>query len=377
MSDFLDLLMAPRERPAPPEVIRSFIELVSLHAPRDGVQREIFEEELRLSEQAFRAASKRGLLKSDLNVDLTAPANIVAVVADKLGSQPTIASYLDVCKNVGRRQGKKWLKPLNLKVLEDWLSERGHELELWEMAKVCNVAEIARFAHELPYDGDLVRSLHESPLYKFIEKIALSSEHWGKKKLAWDELVKFHRLLMNFEVGLPGFEVRYDYTMIYHHARGWSEFTGERQSGPEDPKTKPWLDGEIGLIISFAGEHVMTIGVSPSVKGLLVNQVQLLKKRGNRWLYKVPKPYFEHMLQRLLVACEAEGIDMYLVKGESLRDQIKSLYEKLPFDAETGERIRRTYNQRFQSLSGSRSSLTVNGHNYRRLKQKRIRTKPS
>lgn len=376
MSDFLDLLMTPRKRPAPPEVIRSFIELLLLHAPRDEEQREIFEEELRLSEQTFLAASKRGLRKSDLNIDLTAPDNIVAVIAEKLGTQPKIASYLDVCKNVGRRQRKQWLKPLDLKVLEDWLTERGHELEPWELAKVCSIAEIARFAHELHYDGDLVRSLHKSPLFKFIDKIALSAEHWGKKQLTWHELVKFHRLLMNFDIGLPGFEVRYDYTMIYHHPRGWAEFTGERQSGPEDPKTKPWLDGEIGLIISFAGEHVMTIGVSPSAKGLLVNQLQLLKKKGNRWLYKLPKPYFEFMLERLLVACEAEGIDLHLVNGESLRKQIKSLYEKLPFDKQTGERIRRLYNQRFASLSRSRSIESVNGHEYRRIKRKRASGRP-
>lgn len=367
MNDLLELLMTPRKRPAPPEVIRPFFELLPLPHPRDGDQRETFEEELSLSEKAFRAERKRGLTKADLSVDLTAPANIVAVIAEKLGSHPNMASYLDVCKRVGWRQGKQWLKPLDLSVLADWLGEWGHELELWEMAKFCSFAEIARFAHELQYDGDLVSSLRKHPLYRFVDKLGLSAEHWGKKPLKWDELVKFHRLLVAFEVGLPGFEVTYDYTMIHHHPRGWSEFTGERQSCPSDPKTKPWLDGEIGLIISFEGEHVMTIGVAPSAKGLLVNQVQLLKKRGNRWLYKLPKPYFEFMLERLLVACEAEGIGMYLVKGESLRDQIKSLYEKLPFDEETGQRIRRTYNQPLVSLSRSRANTVVNGLKYRRL----------
>lgn len=367
MDDLLELLMTPRVRPAPPEVIRSFVELLSLPRPSHGEAREIFDEEFSLSEKAFLAERKRGLKKSDLNIDLTAPANIVAVVAEKLGSHPKMASYLDVCKNVGRHQGQKWLKPLNLKVLENWLVERGQELELWEMAKLCSFAEIARFAHELQYDGELVSSLRKHPLYRFVDKLGLSAEHWGKKPLQWDELVKFHRLLMSFEVGLPGFEVTYDYTMIHHHPRGWSEFTGERQTCAEDPKTKPWLDGDIGLIISFEGVHVMTIGVAPSAAGLLVNQIQLLRKRGNRWLYKLPKPYFEHMLERLLVACEAQGIDMHLVKGESLRDKIKSLYEKLPFDDETGERIRRTYNQRFASLSRSRSTTIVSGHKYRRL----------
>lgn len=371
MNDLLELLMAPRKRPAPPEVIRSFFELLPLPHPRDGEKREIFEEELRLSKQAFLAASKRGLMKADLNVDLTAPANIVAVIAEKLGSNPEMASYLDVCKYVGATQHKQWLQPLDLGVLADWLAERGHKLELWELAKFCTIAEIARFAHELPYDGDLVRSLHEHPLYKFVDKIALSADHWGKKPLAWQEVVKFHRLLMNFEVGLPGFEVRYDYTMIYHHPRGWAEFTGERQTGPSDPKTKPWLDGDIGLIISFQGEHVMTIGVSPSATGLLVNQIQLLKKQGNRWLYKLPKPYFEHMLERLSLACEAEGIDMYLVKGESLRDQIKALYEKLTLDDQTGERIRRTYNQPLASLSRSRANTVINGHKYRKLSRRK------
>jgi len=370
MTDLLELLMTPRKRPAPPEVVRPFVELLLLPTPVSGEKREVSEEELRLSQKAFLAERKRGLTRADLNIDLTAPANIVAVVAEKLGSHPKMASYLDVCKYVGRYQRKQWLQPLDLSVLADWLREHGHKLELWEMAKFCSFAEIARFAHELAYDGDLVTSLHKHPLYKFVDKIAISAEHWGKQPLTWQEVVRFHRLLINFEVGLPGFEVSYDYTMLYHHARGWAEFTGERQKDANDSKTKPWLDGEIGLIISWQGEHVMTIGVSPSAKGLLVNQVQLLKKKGNRWLYKLPKPYFELMLERLLAACEAEDVDMYLVKGESLRDHVKSLYEKLPFDDETGERIQRTYNQPLAALSRSRANTIVNGLKYRRLKRR-------
>ena len=105
--------------------------------------------------------------------------------------------------------------------------------------------------------------------------------------------------------------------------------------------------------------------------GLLVNQIQLLKKKGNRWLYKLPKPYFELVLERLLIACQGEGIDMYLVKGESLRDQIKSLYKELPFNEETGEHIRRLYNQPLVSLSRSRSNTVVNGHTYRRVARRR------
>jgi len=174
--------------------------------------------------------------------------------------------------------------------------------------------------------------------------------------------------LMNFDLGVSGqFEVTFDHSHSWMNQRGWAEYTGEFQREPTDPKTKPWLDGEFGLNISFQGEHVMTIGVSPTAKGLLVNQVQLLKKKGNRWLFKLPKPYFEYVLQQLLAACRSEGIDMYLVKGESLRDQIKSLYKDLPFNEEAGEHIRKTYNQRLVSLVRSRAVTTINGHQYRKL----------
>ena len=111
----------------------------------------------------------------------------------------------------------------------------------------------------------------------------------------------------------------------------------------------------------------MTVGVSPSSKGLLVNQIQLLKKKGNRWLYKLPKHYFDYVLEHLQDACESQGIDMYLVTGESLRDQIKSLYKDLPFNDEAGEHIRKAYNQRLVSLVRSRATTKVNGHIYRKL----------
>ncbi len=369
MSDLLlELLMTPRKRPAPPTTIRPFIELLALPTPQDWEAKQTFEEETQLAEKAFRAAHRRGLTKAELNLDLTASDNIAEVVSDKLCTNPKMADYLDAIHRVGWQQrAKNWLKPLDKRVLVGWLNEKGHELRLFELAKFCSFAEIARFSHELPCGGDLVSDLHKHPIYKFVDKMAISAKHWGNKPLNWDELVKFHRLLMSFEIGLPGFEVTYDYTMLYHHQRGWAEFTGERQKGPEDPKTKPWLDGEIGLIISFQEEHVMTVGVSPSSKGLLVNQIQLLKKKGNRWLYKLPKSYFEIVLEQLLTACESEGIDMYLVKGESLRDQIKSLYKELPLHDEAGEHICRVYNQRLISLSRSRSNTTVNGHMYRRV----------
>ncbi len=372
MSDLIEeLLKTPQKRPAPPSTIRPFIELLALPTPQDWEARQTFDEETKVAEETFRASHKRGLTKAELNIELSAPDDIVNVVAEKLCAHPRMPDYLDAWHRIGwQMRAKNWLKPLDKDVLVRWLKEKGQELRLFELAKFCTFAEICRFAHELEYDGELVTSLHEHPFYKFVDKIAISAEHWGDKQLPWDELVKFHRLLMNFEIGLPGFEVTFDFTMLYHHSRGWAEFTGARQNGPDDPKTKPWLDGEIGLIISFNGEHVMTVGVSPSNRGLLVNQIQLLKNKGNRWLYKLPAPHFEFVLQRLLAACKSEDIGLYLVKGESLRNHVKSLYKELALSQEAGEHIRSVYNQRLVTLSRSQSTTTVNGLEYRQLHRK-------
>lgn len=365
MDDFLERLMSSPRRSAP-STIRPLIELLSLPTPDYGEARQTFEEEVHLAEKAFIAARPRGLSKADLDFDLSlAPANIAEVIADRLTTHPKMPDYLDAWHRVGwRMRNKNWLKPLDKSVLIGWLKEHGHDLKLFPLARFCSFAEIARFAHEQTLGGELQSCLMKHPLHMFVRKLSISAEHWGSKDVSWDELIKFHRLLTGFDVGLPGFEVTYDCTPRYLE-RGWSYYTGERQSGPHDPKTKPWLDGDIGLIISFNGEHVMTIGVAVSTAGLLVNQIQLLKKRGNRWLYKLPKPYFELMLERLHVACRAEGIDLHLVTGVSLSESIKRHYTEIPLKKETVKHIRKLYNQPLVGLKRSRASKTINGLQYR------------
>lgn len=371
MSDLLEeLLKTPRKRPAPPTTIRPLIELLALPTPQDWEARQTFEEEIRLAQKAFHAEHPRGLTKAELNFDLTASANFAQSIAEKLSATPRVARYFDSMYDVADKMRKQWLDPLDTSVFAQWIEKEGHRLCLYELAPFCTFAEISRLAHESFYSGALTDTVYANPLYMFVHKLKLSAWHWGHKTLEWDQLVKFHRLLMNFDMGLPGFEVTFDHSHSWMNQRGWAEYTGQFQREPTDPKTKPWLDGELGLIISFNGEHVMTVGVSPTVQGLLVNQIQLAKKKGNRWLYRLPKPHFEHVLEHLQTACESQDIDMYLVTGESLRDQIKSLYKDLPFNYEAGEHIRKAYNQPLVTLARSRSTTTVNGHKYRQVRRK-------
>lgn len=367
MSDLLDLIMTPRKRPVPPPVIRPLIELLSLPTPYDWDERQTFEEEVRIAEQNFRAAHPRGLTKEELNVDLTTQSNLHEVMAAKLCAKPRVARYFENRHSIGDWYNKGESKPLDVLTLAKWLADKGHQLDMFELAPFCTFAEIARFSHEQHISGPLSDVINNHPIHMFVRKISLSAWHWGSDSLAWDMLVRFHRMMMNFDLGLPGFDVTFDHSHSWMNQRGWAEYTGKFQRKESDPKTKPWLDGELGFIISFAGEHVMTVGVSPVAKGLLVNQIQLAKKKGNRWLYKLPKPHFEFVLDRLHSACESEGIDMYLVTGESLSTVIKSLYKDLPFNNDAGDHICRLYNQPLASLTRSEEVLKVNGHIYRKV----------
>lgn len=89
----------------------------------------------------------------------------------------------------------------------------------------------------------------------------------------------------------------------------------------------------------------MTIGFAPSAHGILVAQVQLRQKRGNRFLYKLPMPYFDFALDLLRRAFPDEPL--YLVTGTSTVAAVRASYGKNRdrLSAETATRIERFYDQ--------------------------------
>jgi hypothetical protein len=143
-----------------------------------------------------------------------------------------------------------------------------------------------------------------------------------------------------------GFEVRLDHARSCNE-RGTAFHLVSRQCESKDDTRDPvFLDGKFGLIVYYKGKHVLTVGFTPTVYGILIQQVQLREKKGNRWLFKLPKNYLEYVIDCFVAAFPTMPIN--LVEGESLIRMIRKSYGKdaAAFDAKAAsERILSFYNQ--------------------------------
>lgn len=183
------------------------------------------------------------------------------------------------------------------------------------------------------YDRD-----EEHPLDHVVWKVRHAMWMWG-----WSDdynlLVDAYEGLRRLSFG-EGFEVRLDHTNSINE-RGTAVYT---RNAPPKPV---WLDGEFGLLVYYKGKHVLTVGFSPTAAGVLVHQVQLREKRGNRFIYKLPKPYLEHTLDCFRAAFPT--LPVLLIDGAEAVHRIRQAYGKRAkedFDP-TGapERIQAFYDQ--------------------------------
>jgi hypothetical protein len=167
---------------------------------------------------------------------------------------------------------------------------------------------------------DMHRTVHElferrAP-YELVRKLRSSMAKWGKyhdqKGKDWNTLVRAYHAIRRFDFGLPDFTVRLDYSTSYN-PRGYAKCT------------RVFLDGVFGFLVYHGDEHVLTIGFSVAQDDrLLVSQIQLVKPKGNRFLYKLPTHYVDYVLARLTLAFT--HFEILLVDGGSLGEDVLAQY---------------------------------------------------
>jgi|TARA_Y100000034_G_scaffold135146_2_gene205896 hypothetical protein len=151
----------------------------------------------------------------------------------------------------------------------------------------------------------------------------------------WNTLVAAYDNLSRFKFG--DFEFRLDVTTGCN-ARGSSEYHSI------------YIDGPLAYIVYYKGKPALTISFAIVAGGrLLINQVQLINKRGNRWLYKLPCHYFNFAIECMGKAFP--DFALFLVDGHSTADRIKTSYGDgyVPLADEKYKHIVKTYRQK---LSG-------------------------
>jgi hypothetical protein len=165
----------------------------------------------------------------------------------------------------------------------------------------------------------------------------------------YQRFVTCYNGLGRLAIDLPSFAVRLTHTRSINTA-AWA-VDGDR--------TKPiYLDASFGALVYYRGSHVMTIGFAPSEYGILIAQVQLREKRGNRFLYQLPMPYLDFALALIQRAFPADAL--HLVTGSSTTAAIRKAYGKEgSLDDVTAQRIQRFYDQPVRDYG--RMEKTVRG----------------
>ncbi len=153
----------------------------------------------------------------------------------------------------------------------------------------------------------------DSDHHEVVRKITSSMWRWGSSSGVWNEVVDAYNSIRSFSLDLNSdFDIRLDYT-IGSNDYGYSKFT------------RTYLDGVFAYVVYYKGKHVMTIGFTiTGGKRILLQQIQLVEKTGNRFLFKFPKNRLEHILGRFKEYFE--GYEVYLIDGNSLLDKITDSY---------------------------------------------------
>ena len=191
--------------------------------------------------------------------------------------------------------------------------------------------------------GDHLRESKTS--HRAIFKINNSMWRWGFHH-DWNQVVRVLNGLKRFKLG--NLEVRLDFASG-HNDMGRTVFHRTEKDGL--PKGSDlYLDSSMGFIIYHKGKPVGVIGFSPVLDGVLFQQVQMFKPKGNRWLYKLDKPLFEMAAEAMYEAFSDCG-SIFLVDGESAFKQICRVYGSNGAPSqEAAARIQALYDQPLQNL---------------------------
>lgn len=202
---------------------------------------------------------------------------------------------------------------------EDWWKYGRHHIPYPAMAAVFTPDELTRIMWsehtQNSVDDHFCDRDQESPYDHVLWKIRHSIYMWGMSD-KYNTFVSFYEGLQRLSFG-AGFEVRLDHTDSINE-RGTAVYT---RNAPPKPI---WLDGEFGLLVYYKGKHVLTVGFSATGAGVLLHQVQLREKKGNRFLYKLPCSYLEHTINCFHAAFH--DLPILLIDGQEAVERVRRVY---------------------------------------------------
>ena len=177
-----------------------------------------------------------------------------------------------------------------------------------------------------------------NPRYYILDKIRHSIHSYGSTK-DYNIFVRHYNAIRRFDFG-PNFETRLDYCN-WCSEKGHGLCTGQ------------WMDSSFLFLISLEGEPVLKISFATTDIGCVVAQIQLVKKKGNRWLYKMKKPVVEYAMSRMAAAWDSQGLVVHMPTPEGAVKSIENSYlkaDRYKFTDEMRAHVFKTYSAPFTSL---------------------------
>src|SRR3546814_5464994 len=127
------------------------------------------------------------------------------------------------------------------------------------------------------FDSKTHDAFDANPSHELLRKIKSSIWRWSLNDKSRNEVVDAYAAIRSFDLGIEGLEVTLDYTNGYNE-----QGMGKHSRTP--------LDGVFAYLVQYKGEHVMTLGFSIiNDRQILLQQVQLKNRTGNRWLFRFPE----------------------------------------------------------------------------------------
>lgn len=291
-----------------------------------------------------------------------------------LGIQPTLIPYdlkphlVGEGKTISDKVSNKEERFLAL--VREWDTDAYDEWEfsnthkLWEnhwrytsyelLSKAFSFEELCMLWRGSSIESHLSRYIEGN--HPFLAKVENSLYRFGYSK-DWNKLVRGVDGICRLGfLGLEGFEVRITYSAKWR-THGYSEHVREL-----------YLDAPFGLLVYYQGKHVLTVGFALADEGVLISQVQLRSKKGNRFLYKLPEPLLDIVLKVFRQAFGRQAL--WLIEGTSAVSAVKLSYgsSKCSMGPEDEARIAGLYNRRLgSSFSRSEKTITRDDRTYVKL----------
>lgn len=205
----------------------------------------------------------------------------------------------------------------------DW--NRWHGLPT-EFFKDLPLSDQVVLAHSDVIMSNLSESLEKAPETFLLNRVRLCLWYYGTSGTSshWNSLVEAYTKTCTFDFGEPNFTTEID------HPRGFQgRGTGEC--------SKRWLDGALAYRLFYKGEEVATLAFSLTGDGVLIQQAQMIQKKGNRWAYKLPGTLLDVMVDKFQRHFDCP---IWIVDGASQADYLNKVH---PIPVEEIVRIARYY----------------------------------